>query len=271
MSAQKNFRITFDDAVKYIQAYVDKFKLDTEDPSIMNSIGGTMKVDLIKKQLEQMQSERDQALTNRYVASNNQVTYQGLMCWMALVPQQGMIVEHIIAAIEVNDNVNLTVTDQDIDHQILARPFDVIMYDKDKHGNIKAWLEQQRPIVSQFRDRIDRGQPDSGLRKLVAEYKSRIASIEPSNATKPYGLFEDQLSQDVTDFFTQEVKYIRYYFGYDEDLNENKIRIILFGVDNHGNNLKPNVIDLEDYLTNSGSTLDGPSILQTSWPPPTTS
>lgn len=80
----------------------------------------------------------------------------------------------------------------------------------------------------------------------------------------PYGFFSDSVNNEVQRFILQDgLVSIRYYFGYgrNAEYKESRIRIVLFGVGEDGKNLVPN--DLNAKL------VDGPHILQKSWPPNT--
>lgn len=83
---------------------------------------------------------------------------------------------------------------------------------------------------------------------------------------RPYGFFENdgQMEGDVMKFLLQpNLKYIRYYFGYDkaERYKEGRIRVILVGVDENGKNLVPG--GSPQFIARKNV------ILQKSWPPPT--
>ncbi|GEM_PF-6527494 len=267
MNTQKNFKITFHEAVAYIEDYVSEFKLndDTRTPDLMNSISGTLKLDLIKEQIDIIVRMMQINKSHGFVEQLR--TYQGLMCWFCYSEEQD-IGPHYFVAMEANDDVELKSSSPRLrpDMGKQARPFDIVMYNKLEHSNIKNWLLSKSPIVMRYKNEILKGKTDlEGTRNRIQQFIGKIK--EPSNIQEPYGLFENELSSDVEEFLIQpNIKYIRYYFGYDPSLSQNKIRIILFGVDKEGNNLV-----LRDARGNVvGSEIGGegdPVILQTSWPP----
>lgn len=266
MSGQANYRITFPEAVKYVQDYIDHFELNdvARQNDAMNAIGGTLKIAEIKNQIKEIKRQKELEAENNTGTRSALISYQGLMCWMCYLPTQGTIKEHFFLAFEAHDKVDLASEDQEQDNQILSRPFDVIVYDKDLHSNVSDWLKTPRLMVSQFRDLITRKDVD----QTVKAFKTKIKDIEATNEKKPYGLFENTLSQDVTDFLdTPGLEYIRYYFGYNKNKTENRIRLILFGVDREGNNLIPPQFGNQELLMTSGAVLNDSTIIENSWPP----
>lgn len=274
MECKTNFRITFKEAVDYVGAYVKRFKLDQESsPEVMNTIGGTLKVDYIKLDIERLIRSREIKLADKdggFVA--DPYSFQGLMCWFCWQIKTVHLDEHFYLSFEANDDVDLENPEPLIkpDQTVLNRPFDIILYDKDLHSNIAKMLRDKRPLLHQFPDKIKRGsRMDEGARKLIRDFKTKIESFEKSNIKKPYGLFENEMCQDVVDFFkVDNLEYIRYYFGYDDNKTENRIRVILFGVDGEGKNMLPPEINMDSSVlsTKSGALLNEPIILQKSWP-----
>lgn len=262
MEVITNFRIPFSKAVEYVQAYVRRFNLDEEPSNVMNAIGGTLKIDVLKKQIDYILEQRKLDPNKANVGRS----YQGLMCWFAWssIPDN----EHVYLAFEANDDVDLDGPTKP-DNIRLQRPFDIIVYDASRDSDIASMLKRNRPPMHQFPDIIMR---DGQLKTAIKDFQRNIEDKEQSNAERPYGLFENEFTLDVADFLNvKDLKYIRYYFGYDESKTHNKIRVILFCVNEEGDNLIPSDEPDVNNLLKYGANLKAPMILQKSWPPPNSS
>ena len=130
----------------------------------------------------------------------------------------------------------------------------------DESGDVlNKLIKLERPIPANVDLKINKD-------KVIA-HTTRFTSIEPFKDynDNPFGFFankKDIIDSDVDDFLEPlNMKYIRYFFGYDNlaGYENARLRIILIGTDAAGKNLLPAVPASIDTANNV--------ILQTSWPP----
>ncbi|WP_020531940.1 hypothetical protein [Flexithrix dorotheae] len=254
------FKITLSEATKFVQDYVDEF-IKIGGPSIVpNIIGGTIKKDLLIKQ-------RDIA-REKIKILNESGPYEGLVAWFCWELASNIRDTMFFLSFEVSDWIILGSEElQRPDFKLLSRPFDIYRYNSDLDKDIEKLLVEHGPERMQeaFPDLIERGDSNTEVGKVL---KLRLdfhnsGPKEPSGEKyndTPFGVFENEKYNDVDDFLEQpNLEYIRYYFGYDKTKDQNKIRVILVGVDAN----KKNMVPRND--TEAKST--GPYILQKSWPP----
>jgi hypothetical protein len=97
--------------------------------------------------------------------------------------------------------------------------------------------------------KLERLVDEALVRPRVAEYKTN-----PTNNLHPLGFFPKENFEELLD--QQELIGIRYYFGYDGSLIDDKIRIVMVGVRHDWSNIST--------LSNRTDGL----FLERSWPPP---
>ncbi|MGM0943968.1 MAG: hypothetical protein ACQEW9_02230 [Bacteroidota bacterium] len=100
------------------------------------------------------------------------------------------------------------------------------------------------------------------FRNEKSYHQSGFAYFTFSEDTPPEGQDPTTYRKFISEFFDQgeNVKYIRYYFGYEPSYSKDNLRLILVPVDKEGRNFLPK--DKQGLISE-----DGPVLLQYSWPP----
>lgn len=254
-----SFKIPLNDAAKLVQDYVKELALDQAHPEVPNILGGTIKIEEIVT-----------LLGREDFFSSKSEYFKGLVAWFCWRHASNPHYSEFFLAFDNHTKIDLTrPLDMGPLELKLARPYELFRYDKVRDKNIEEVLRNHCKGRSEgsYPCIIDRGYWSPGETGTAFQLIDSFKKNGPKNSSGfsynkvPFGLFEDRYSSDMKDFLTNQPKTlteIRYYFGFDEN-KENKIRVILMGVDENGCNIVPDT---------PGDVIPGEAIiLQKSWPP----
>ncbi len=234
--SKKTFKVPFDDAVKYIDAFVNGFP----QVAFNEALGGTLVKDRIDGTKENFKQ------------------YRGNMAWYCYNADATPPNPKLFISFEETNEYEEPKEVREPDLEILRCPSYESIF-KYQGGDIAAMLKSHQPQIGDPEDQ-------SISKNSVIQLKNNFLK-HPKLGDKnkrPYGFFENKEIKDIEKLIDfPGVEYIRYYFGYIPGKDTNEIRVILIGVDENRKNLLPpeekkTVEELDD---------NDPLILQTSWPP----
>jgi hypothetical protein len=189
------------------------------------------------------------------------IKYDGMVAWTCMKPSSNEDEDDIFLAFEIQEDFPRELTNEEQHfpkRNPLDRPFSIYKYDPSTDSDIEKLLVEHnlgRENI-RYRSTIEKG----GAWQLSENFKQngpKKGGVELNCVS--LGFFDNETSEDVNTFLASKPKWIRYYFGYDDSYGINKIRIILIGVDETGKNMIPK--------NEKEAFIDGPLILQKSWPP----
>ncbi|MCV9385987.1 hypothetical protein [Reichenbachiella ulvae] len=230
------YAITFEDAVKYIEAFVNHRELETVAREM--ALGGTILRQGIYGGIETL------------------VKDTGNAGWYCLNDENSDFPK-LFLSFEENDQYE---EDRRLESPVkenLHCPVKASVFKYSGDGSTQD-------IFNLLSTHTDKREPISMNinQSEVLSFKTNFLnnSVFKKYMQVPYGFFENRNHPEVLELFVNNsnIVYIRYYFGFDENV-DNKIRIILIGVDKQGKNIVPEI--------KSQVLLDDDKILENSWPP----
>jgi hypothetical protein len=181
--------------------------------------------------------------------------FNGIMAWFCWNDADPVTYPPFFLAFEQHDSYRRDARTEHTDMEYLMRPKSTFTF---PGGNVRDFLTNHQIDVSEYDDaEITREEVWKLSANFFAKFPRNPINGEHFNPY-PYGFFENKSLQDFKAFYMQpNVKFIRYYFGYDKSADcekSNRIRLVLVAVDKDGKNL---------FNDNGGVWM-----LQHSWPPP---
>lgn len=238
-----NFRITPEQAIQLVKGFTTDASLSKVAKS--TSMGGTINLLSIygRPKISAL------AKINEVSFLTPPKLFNGVMAWTCWNDFDIPGLPSFFLAFEVNDSYLDSARVPFPDMRELMRPSHVFNHGGEAIDIMMAGHQTDPKLIVDY----------VITRQEVMQYCQNYESRGPSDSSGafnkyPYGFFENESSNDVSDFLAQpDITFIRYYFGFDPALTtSNRIRLILVPVDKYGKNIFN----------------DKAVLLQHSWPPP---